>query len=583
MKAKVKQTHTIMFQITSLNILMLAAFLMVMVFVISAMHNSTNTSKNMFSYMMGLTEEEALLKSDVMSLFDQATGYIASDAVETKEALMPQLDEARSAIESDISGLESSFSDSDNDKVKNQISEIKEQYARMSALVDAAIVSSDGGDSEKAYEILFDQAEIQKIAIFHSTKVIDEAITTAAGSTSNRMTSLYHAGLQIAFIGTILIIALIAGNFLLSYRNIVRKIKGISEEVSEIIRKIEKGQGDLTARVRTKTQSELVYIVDGINRFIETLQGIMKEVRDGTVILTASSEEVISQVRIANDDITNTSEALEELSASMENVAGTISSINDKVEDVRLAAQDITDEATDGTHTANSIKQEADELKVRVTEKKEATGQRMDDLSRVLEQSVKDSEKVGQIGELTNVILDIAAETNLLALNASIEAARAGDAGKGFAVVATEISSLAANSRETAGTIQSISNEVTEAVQSLAANAGNVLDFINTTVIADYDDFVETGEKYENTAMIMNDMLAKFSGKAENLNDIMAEMLDAVQTINSSIQESSHAINMSASNSNEIVDGIKEIHLAMDKNTQVTTQLSDATERFTDL
>jgi methyl-accepting chemotaxis protein len=63
----------------------------------------------------------------------------------------------------------------------------------------------------------------------------------------------------------------------------------------------------------------------------------------------------------------------------------------------------------------------------------------------------------------------------------------------------------------------------------------------------------------------------------------MEEMLDAVQTINSSIQESSQAINMSASNSNEIVDGIKEINMAMDQNTKVTNQLSDATERFTDL
>lgn len=95
----------------------------------------------------------------------------------------------------------------------------------------------------------------------------------------------------------------------------------------------------------------------------------------------------------------------------------------------------------------------------------------MEELSGVLEKSVKDSEKVSQINELTKVILDIASQTNLLALNASIEAARAGEAGKGFAVVAQEISALADNSRQTAGNIQIISNEVTEAVKSLAENA----------------------------------------------------------------------------------------------------------------
>ncbi len=179
--------------------------------------------------------------------------------------------------------------------------------------------------------------------------------------------------------------------------------------------------------------------------------------------------------------------------------------------------------------------------------------------------------------------MDIAAQTNLLSLNASIEAARAGEAGRGFAVVAGEISSLAANSRDTAVTIQEISMEVTEAVQALAANARNVVDFINTTVIADYDDFVETGEKYEHTAVLMDDMFSDFSGKAGNLNTIMAEMLEAVQTINESIQESSQAINMSSQNSNEIVEGISQINIAMDENTNVTTQLSDATERFVEL
>ena len=99
------------------------------------------------------------------------------------------------------------------------------------------------------------------------------------------------------------------------------------------------------------------------------------------------------------------------------------------------------------------IKAEANEIKNGAQNKKENTGAKVGELSQILEKSVKDSEKVSQINELTAVILDIASQTNLLALNASIEAARAGEAGKGFAVVASEISSLAENSRQTAGNI----------------------------------------------------------------------------------------------------------------------------------
>ncbi|MBE5900424.1 MAG: methyl-accepting chemotaxis protein [Lachnospiraceae bacterium] len=583
MNRKVKRTRTIAFQISSLNIIMLAAFLVVMVFIIQAMKTSTKTSEEMFQYMMGLTEEEAELKSDIMSLFDQVTGYVAADAVETKQALLPQIEATDKEILEDVEKLQSRFSSDGSDEVKAQMEEIATQYSRLKAATDKSIELSDAGDAQAAYNVLFNKAEIQKIAIFHSAKVIDKEVEAATKKTTTEMESLYKEGQRTAVIGAIVIVLLIIVNFVLCYKSIIRTIKSISAEVAEIIRKIEDGQGDLTARIRTKTHSELVYIVDGINQFIETLQGIMREVKDGTVVLTSSSEKVASQVRTANDNITNTSAALEELSASMENVADTVSSINERVSAVRQAAQEITDGANEGMSTANDIKKEADALRIRVKEKKDLTGERMENLNGVLTQSVKDSEKVSKIGELTNVIMDIAAQTNLLSLNASIEAARAGEAGRGFAVVAGEISSLAANSRDTAVTIQEISMEVTEAVQALAANARNVVDFINTTVIADYDDFVETGEKYEHTAVLMDDMFSDFSGKAGNLNTIMAEMLEAVQTINESIQESSQAINMSSQNSNEIVEGISQINIAMDENTNVTTQLSDATERFVEL
>ena len=204
----------------------------------------------------------------------------------------------------------------------------------------------------------------------------------------------------------------------------------------------------------------------------------------------------------------------------------------------------------------------------------------MEELSAVLEQSVHDSEQVNQIGELTNVILDIASQTNLLALNASIEAARAGEAGRGFAVVAEEISSLADNSRQTAANIQKISQDVTSAVKDLSDNAMQVLEFINTTVLSDYDSFVEVGEKYENTASIIDEMLSKFDEKAENLNVIMDQMAESVTSINESVQESTVAINTSATNSTEIVGQMQGIGEAMDNNNKVTSQLSDSTRQF---
>ena len=264
----------------------------------------------------------------------------------------------------------------------------------------------------------------------------------------------------------------------------------------------------------------------------------------------------------------------------MENVSTTAGAINDKLDDVRAATQAIDDEAEDGTQRAKQIQLEADAIKVEAGKKKSSTGAKMQELSEVLGQSVKDSEKVKQIADLTNEILSIASQTNLLALNASIEAARAGEAGKGFAVVAEEISELASNSRDAAGNIQSISEEVTKAVRTLSDNAMEVMDFINTTVLTDYDAFVETGEKYEKTAEIIEEMLESFKEKADNLNEIMDEMANGIMTITSSVQESSSAIGMSAENSTEIVSEINGISEAMDENNRVADQLSASAARF---
>ncbi len=580
---KISALHSIVFRILALNIGMLVAFLIVMISIMNAMMTSTNSSVDMFDSMMSLTEHEAALKTDVMSLYDQVTGYIAADAIETKEALLPQIEVAKSTIQTDIDTLNTDFASYNNEMATNQLSEISGQYDRMIKLIDSAIAKCDAGDQANAYKILFDKAEIQKVAIIHSTEVLDNAITQSADETSALMVKLMRHGQLVAAIGIVIMLVLIILNFVISYFSIVVKIKSISDEVNVIIANIEKNQGDLTARINTKTKSELSFITNGINHFIETLQGIMKDVKDGTVVLTESSEQVNAQLRIADDNVTNSSAALEELSANMESVVGILESINERVDDVKIAAQKITDQAEEGSGTANDIKHEANELQEKVNIKKSDVGVKMTALSETLERSVKDSEKVSQISSLTNDILDIASQTNLLALNASIEAARAGEAGKGFAVVADEISALAANSRQTAATIQDIASEVTTAVNTLAGNAQEVLDFINGTVIGDYDEFVDTSDKYGHSAEVMNEMLAEFTEKADSLNEIMQAMVESVDTITNSVQESSLAINMSAENSTEIVTGIKKIFEAMDKNTEVTEQLNDTTQRFTSL
>ncbi len=187
---KVKKINSIMFQIAVANVAILIAFVIVMSFVMMSMKTSTTSSIDMFQTMMRLTQHEAGLKSDVMSLYDQTTGYVAASADETKQALLPQIEAVKSTIESDISELESDFAAFGNESAIAQMAEIRGQYQRMLKFIDASIAKCDAGDKDSAYSILFDKAEIQKVAIFHSTKVLDQAINDSATYTTSYMTAL---------------------------------------------------------------------------------------------------------------------------------------------------------------------------------------------------------------------------------------------------------------------------------------------------------------------------------------------------------------------------------------------------------
>jgi methyl-accepting chemotaxis protein len=417
-------------------------------------------------------------------------------------------------------------------------------------------------------------------AVFAALDTLEDKVNAIVADSGSRMKKMRSGMVWRINAALIAVISIIVISFLLNYFRINRAVSNISKEIHTIIGKIQAGEGDLTARVNTKTTTEIGEIVDGFNLFISSLQGVIADVKHGSGVLNSSTESMTVKLQTASDRITNTSAALQQLNASMDTVEETALQMTEKLEDVRRAANEILENASAGEMTAQEVKEQAEGMKQSAITKKEHTGERMSTLSEQLEQSVRDSAKVAQIDELTNDILSIASQTNLLALNASIEAARAGEAGRGFAVVADEIGNLATNSKNTASRIQEISAEVTEAVQSLASNASEMITFINETVLHDYDAFVESGENYNVTADIMDDLLSQFTKKAENLHGIMNDMALAVEDITSSVSESTQAINSSAANSSEIVEQINGINEDMDETRKVSVSLNETSGVF---
>lgn len=583
---KPKWFQTVKFEVIASNLVLLVVFMIVMTVIMNAMKSGMSASKSLLNYTRNVDNQKEIINTDVYDVYALSFAYVAAPDAGLRKEIKTELDATIEELGTAVTELEALLGEQkfdSNDAAVDAVKTLETGIKSLETQTAEAQSKVDGGDSQGAYAILNGDTHQTMNTINENVTALDKKTTFVKNDMSEYLQSYSSQGQRTAIIGLVVFVLIIGLNFLLTYLLVIKRILVMSKEVNKIVSDINNHQGDLTARITIATNSEFMYLKNGFNTFLETLQRIMSHVRVSTNDLNMSSKDMTQQIQMASDNITNTSAAMEELSASMTTVAESANDIIAKVDDVKNATTTINEEVANGTEKAHGIKNDAVAIRNDAMDKKTNTGTHMKQLSEVLEESVKDSEKVNQINELTNVILDIASQTNLLALNASIEAARAGEAGKGFAVVAEEISSLADNSRQTASNIQTISNDVTQAVQNLSANAMEVLDFINTTVVADYDAFVETGDKYELTASSINDMLNSISAQLQNLDAITTEMQDAVTGIIDSVTESSSAINMSAENSQQIVNEIVTIRESMDRSNDVSASLNENTEQFVKL
>lgn len=573
---KPRLVQTIYFQILVSNLLMLAVFGLVMGFVLHSYASTVETSGKMMTHVLELSGAESSLKTSLSDLEVSMYAYTISNDTAQKEKLKQGMQKQKQNGLQQLKELQQEYADS-ADKAGETWTQ---SYQRFTDGIEKVVQLKDGGNVAGAFSVIKSEVVPGADQMNSHMEQLAKDNEAAVQACTTTMQSMQRSGLQAAAAGLVLFLCCLIANYLICYLQVVRRIKKMAGELSEMIRKMEAGQGDLTARIRTPVSSELMYLKNGINLFLETLQETMRSIRGGTAVLGKSSGQVAEQIRQVSDHVTGTSAALEELSAGMENVSGAATAMSGQLEQVRDAAEEMHAEASAGVQRADDMKQEADGIQNRAAARKADAGAKVASLSDVLEQSVRDSDRVKQINELTEVILDISAQTNLLALNASIEAARAGTAGRGFAVVAEEIGKLADNSRQTAGSIQQISSEVTLAVHQLSDHAMQVLDFMHTIVIRDYDTFVESGQRYEQAATDMNEMLEHFNGKAENLRQIVENMTASVISITTSVQESAEAISLSAGNSAEIAGKIRQIDHAMEENNSAAKELSDSTGRF---
>lgn len=250
---------------------------------------------------------------------------------------------------------------------------------------------------------------------------------------------------------------------------------------------------------------------------------------------------------------TDNSATTEQLAASTDQVSNMAQTMNCHMADMREKAEKIEKETELSTQFSGEVAGRAQEMQVSTQKAIAQTKELYEQIRVKTKTALEGLGAVAKINELTGAIVEISDQTSLLSLNASIEAARAGDAGRGFAVVAQEISKLAQRSLETINDIHAIIGEVNQAVENITETMENTTDFLEQNVLADYDGFNQTGVQYMKDADTFQERMDNISAQITALHESIQRISEGVENISVTMNETSVGVNDIAEKTSRVV------------------------------
>ena len=431
---------------------------------------------------------------------------------------------------------------------------------------------SANNDNEAAYALANGKIADYSSAMQESIAAIRTNVSENADVAKEQLAAVYRTAIAASTASIIISVAALLATLICVFQLVIIPLLKTQKEITDIIEDIDKREGDLTRRVSVHANQEVAAVGNGINVFMDKLQDIFKVIVNNSTRMESVVGEVRDSVVTSNGSVSDLSALTEELSATMEEMSANASLINTNTESVKQEVDQIAERTSEINAYTREMKEHADSM--------EASAAKVNEILTVLNQAIEDSKSVNQVNSLTDDILNIASQTNLLALNASIEAARAGEAGRGFSVVATEISQLAAASQEAANRIQQINRVVTEAVGNLTEHSNGLVQYMNDSILPEFEAFVDAGSAYREKATHIETSMGDFTEKTEVLKKTMAEIADSINTIAHAIEEGVKGVSSAADSTQVLVGDMEDITRHMDENQHIAADLKRETEVF---
>ena len=491
---------------------------------------NSNASKIVDNYMVGL-EILQNIRYTTINIHKMALSHIVATDYDTMITVVAQIKEEEKTLEAYLKEYEDYVTE-DEEEIYAQLLADYDSFKH--ALVYLVCASADS-KTQDAYAYANGDVAGFGAAIADDADALYAAVSARTADARQKLLFVYIVSFVIAVASVVTCLILVLAAIRIIKKYVIKPIKGTVDTLQESSERLDEVTGEVLKRTRTSGKSA------------------------GELSSLAGS-----------------------LSMAIQKVAKNAANINGSVAGIKEEVRDMAEECGAITDYSSAMKIRANEMEAAAQTNTEVIQKKAADILKVLEEAIENSKSVDQVTKLTKDIVTISSTTDLIAINASIEAMRAGEAGKGFAVVAAEIKSLANSCGETAGRIQEVNQIVTNAVHNLSKNSQDMADYLSETILTEFREFVRSGKQYKEDADSVKEMIDAFNSRTDRLRNSMTEIAGSIESITRAIDDGAAGITGVAGSTKSLVENMGDITGRMDTNREIVEELKRQIEVFSD-